>query len=90
MERLLRMSEEQFVAAMLPQVRRTLLEVAAAVNDAPDGNVINASEMRVRDLMGELRAEVFEKALQTRVDQTEGAFPPSEGLGGQRQAQQGA
>src|SRR4051812_37033072 len=73
MERLLRMSEEQFVSAMLPEVRKVLREVAAAVNDAPDGRVIDGSEMKVRDLMAGLRARCFETALQMRVDDTEGA-----------------
>ena len=91
MDRLLRMSEERYVAAMLPEVRKVLLEVAAAVNDAPDGHVIDGSEMRVRDLMGGLRARAFETALQMRVDETEGAFSPAEGrVDGQGQAEQGA
>src|SRR3954468_10982812 len=89
MERLLRMSEEQFVESMLPEVRRVLRAVAAAVNDAPDGRVIDGSEMRVRDLMGDLRTRVFEAALQMRVDDTEGAFSPSPGRGGPGQAEQG-
>jgi hypothetical protein len=60
-------------------VERVLGQVADAVNDAPDGHVINGSEMRVRDLMAELRARVFERAVQMRVDETEGAFSPSGG-----------
>jgi hypothetical protein len=86
MERLLRMSKERFVAEMRAEVDRVLGEVADAVNDAPDGHVIDGSEMRVRDLMAGLRARCFERAVQMRVDETEGAFSPS-GRRGDRPAQ---
>lgn len=89
MERLLRMSKEQYVAQLRAEVERVLGQVADAVNDAPDGHVINGSEMRVRELMGELRTVVFEKAVQMRVDETEGAFSPSQGRVGAAQEQQG-
>ena len=79
MERLLRMSKERYIAEMRAEVERVLGEVADAVNDAPDGHVIDGSEMRVRDLMAELRTRVFERAVQMRVDETEGAFSPSAG-----------
>ena len=81
MERLLRMSKERYVAEMRSEVERVLGQVADAVNDAPDGHVISGSEMRVRDLMAELRTRVFERAVQMRVDETEGAFSPSQGRG---------
>ena len=81
MERLLRMTKERFVTEMRAEVERVLGEVADAVNDAPDGHVIDGSEMRVRELMAGLRARVFERAVQMRVDETEGAFSPSDGRG---------
>lgn len=90
MDRLLRMDKEQFVAEMLADVRRVLEGVADAVNDAPDGNVISGSEMRVRDLMAELRRKAFETAVQMRIESTESSFSPSEGRRGQGQAEQGA
>jgi len=77
MDRLLRMDKEQYIAAMRGEVDRILGQIADAVNDAPDGQVINGSEMQVRDLMAELRHKAFETAVQMRVDQTEGAFSPS-------------
>jgi len=89
MDRLLRMSEDQFVEQMLPEVRQILREVAVAVNDAPDGQVINASEMKVRDLMAVMRTKAYQKALQMRIDSTESSFSPSEGRIGQVQAEQG-
>ncbi len=90
MDRLVRMDKEQFVARMLADVRRVLEGVADAVNDAPDGNVINGSEMRVRDLMAELRRKAFEAAVQMRIDSTESSFSPADGRGGPPQAEQGS
>ncbi len=90
MDRLLRMDKEQFVARMLADVRRVLEGVADAVNDAPDGSVINGSEMRVRDLMVELRRTAFEAAVQMRIDSTESTFSPSEGRVRQGDAEQGS
>ena len=89
MDRLLRMSENQFVERMMPEVREILRQVAVAVNDAPDGHVINASEMQVRDLMAEMRIKVYQRALQMRIDSTESSFSPSAGRVGQAQAEQG-
>jgi len=84
------MDQEQFIARMQAEVRRTLEQVAAAVNGAADGNVISGSEMRVRDVMVELQRRVFETAVQMRIDSTESSFSPSQGRIGQEQAEEGA
>jgi hypothetical protein len=89
MDRLLQMDKQQFLAEMQAEVRRLLGQVADAVNNAPDGNVINGSELAVRDAMVELQRRAFEKAVQMRIDSTESAFSPSEGRQGQTQAEQG-
>jgi hypothetical protein len=89
MDRLLTMDKEQFITGMQAEVRRLLGEVADAVNNAPDGNVINGSEMAVRDAMVELQRRAFEKAVQMRIDSTESSFSPSERRGGQAQGEQG-
>ena len=73
-----------FVDAMRQETEQMLLEVMRAVNEAPDGAWINASEGKVRDRMGEYRTRVFQKALQMRADAVEGAFSP--GGRGQRRA----
>ena len=85
MERLLVMDKEQFVRQMQDQVRQVLGQVADAVNNAPDGNVINGSEIAVRDAMVELQRRAFETAVQMRIDSTESSFSPSEGRDGQTQ-----
>lgn len=90
MDRLLRMDKEEYLREMRQEVDRILRRVADAVNDAPDGNVINGSEMQVRDLMGELRKAAYEKALQMRIESTESSFSPSEGRVGPAQAEQGS
>jgi hypothetical protein len=90
MDRLLTMDKEQFISEMMEEVRRRLGEVADAVNGAGDGNVINGSEMAVRDAMVELQRRAFEKAVQMRIDSTESSFSPSEGRLGESQAEQGS
>jgi hypothetical protein len=89
MDRLLAMDKEQFISRMQAEFRQTFAEIADAVNNAPDGNVISGSEMRVRDVMAELRRKAFETAVQMRIDSTESSFPPSKGRIGQPQAEQG-
>jgi hypothetical protein len=67
---------DSFVEAMRQETEQMLREVMQAVNEAPDGAWINASENKVRDRMGEYRTRAFEKALQMRVEAVEGAFSP--------------
>jgi len=90
MDRLLTMDKEQFIARMQAEFRQTFEQIADAVNDARDGNVISGSEMRVRDVMAELRRKAFETAVQMRIDSTESSFSPSQGRVGQQQTKQGA
>lgn len=52
-------------------------EVAAAVNQAQPGQVINQSEEKVRDLLADFRRATFEAALQLRLQAAQAAFPPS-------------
>lgn len=89
MDRLLRMDKEQYLREMRAEIERIMGQVADAVNDAGDGNVINGSEMQVRDLMAELRKTAFEKALQMRIDSTESSFSPSPQSGRPTKTQQG-
>jgi hypothetical protein len=52
-------------------------EVADAVNQAPAGQVINASEEQVRDLLADFRTATYQAAIQLRTDAAQAAFPPS-------------
>ena len=53
-------------------------QIADAINDAPDGYVIAASEEKVRDLFAEARTRASRVGLQMRIDAAEAAFSPSE------------
>jgi hypothetical protein len=67
--------------ALLDQLRgrfeQLCQDVAAAVNRAPAGQVINASEEQVRDLLADFRQATYQAALQLRTDAAQAAFPPS-------------
>ena len=67
---------QAFVQRMQERVEQAMREVAEAVNNAPDGSWINASEMKVRDVFADLRREAFETALQMRLDAAEAVFSP--------------
>jgi hypothetical protein len=90
MDRLLTMDKQEYVSRMQAECRQIMEQVADAVNAAPTGNVINGSEMQVRDLMAELRRKAFEMAVQMRIDSTESNFSPSQGRVGQVQGKKGA
>ncbi len=56
MDRLAKMDGDELVRRMRDDYERTMRQVADAVNAAPDGHLIDASEEQVRDLLGEFRA----------------------------------
>lgn len=84
MDRLERINGTELIGRMREDFERTMAEVANAVNDAPDGHLIDGSEERVRDLLGEFRRRSFETAAQMRVEATEAspAFSPGEAAAG--------
>jgi len=73
------LSREEFIARMQSRVAQALGQVADAINDAVPGQIIAASEEKVRDLFADLRRQAFELGLQMRIDAAEAAFPPSQG-----------
>ena len=76
-----KLSREAYIQAMRQRVENLLGQVADAVNAAAPGQIITASEEKVRDLFADLRRQAFEQAVQMRIDAAEAAFPPSEGCG---------
>ena len=54
-----------------------LREMACRLNLAPAGQVINASEEKVRDLFADFRQTTFQTAVQLRLDAAQAAFSPS-------------
>jgi hypothetical protein len=82
MDRLLTMDVDQYISQMRSDMERTLRQVANAVNNAPDGNVISGSEISVRDALRQFSKSAYEKAVQMRIDSTESSFSPSQGCVG--------
>jgi hypothetical protein len=76
MDRLPELSAEQLIERTREHFEQLMRAVAATVNAAPAGRVINGSEEKVRDLLGEFRRGVYQTALQMRVDAAEAAFSP--------------
>src|SRR5271170_473520 len=89
MERLVNMNREAYIASMRAEFEKVMGQVADAVNDAPDGQLIDGSENQVRDLLGEFRRRAYEQAVQMRVHETDSSFSPSQGCVGDADAKQG-
>ena len=81
MDRLKKIDEVEFQNRMWAAFQQTMKEVVQAVNAARDGHLIDDSEERCRDVLGEFRRTAFETAAQMRVEATEAdpSFSPSGG-----------
>ena len=71
---------ETLLGTMRNQIEQTVRGVMEAVEQAPDGQWIDASEERVRDLFGQLRQQTYQQALQMRIDAVESDFSPGKGI----------
>ena len=60
------------------EFEQCIADVTQAVNDGRAGSVIDDSEEPVRQAMGRFRQQVFEKAIQMKINAAEAAFSPSE------------
>ena len=69
---------EDLLAQMRDKFAQLCRDVADAVNNAPAGQVINASEEKVRDLLARFRVQTYEAAVQLRLEAAQAAFPPSD------------
>jgi len=69
-------------AALAEDFQKMSAEVAEALNQAGEDDVIGNSEHRVRDAVGALRVRIFQQAVQMRMDAAEAAFSPSGEPGG--------
>lgn len=80
MDGLAKIDRDELVRRMREDFEKTMRQVADAVNDAPDGHLIDGSEERVRDLLGDFRQRSFQAAAQMRVEATEASadFSPGE------------
>jgi len=77
MQNPIQVSPEEFVESLKDQTEAYLKSVMEAVNLAPDGQWIAGSEEHVRDLSEDFRRQVFQAAVQQRIDAAEAAFSPS-------------
>jgi hypothetical protein len=84
-----RISPEAYLQQMRQRMEQALRRVAQAVNEAPDGAWINASEWQVFEEFNDLRRDAYERALQMRSDAAASAFSPDRPGDGQGQAEQG-
>ena len=71
MDGLAKIDRDELVRRMREQFEAVMTEVTQAVNDAPDGHLIDGSEERCRDVLGEFRRAAYETAVQMRVEATE-------------------
>jgi hypothetical protein len=71
------LSTQDLMDQLRSQFEKLCSDVAAAVNQAPAGQVINASEEKVRDLLADFRLRTYQTALQLRLEAAQAAFPPS-------------
>jgi hypothetical protein len=69
-------SAEAFIEALRSQFEEVCRGVTDAINQAPTGQVINASEEKVRDLFARFRQRAYQTALQMKIDAAEAAFSP--------------
>ena len=79
MEPMPKLDRAAYIAQLREQMESLLGQVADAINNAPDGQIIAGSECQVRDLFATLRQQAFEIGLQMRTDAAEAAFSPSAG-----------
>ena len=71
------LSASRLKSALAEDFETLVDETAAAVNAAPAGHVIDASEEPVRIATAKFRAQVFQRALQLRTQAAQAAFSPS-------------
>jgi len=76
MDRQVQVPVDAYLQQMRGAFEQAMRQVVDAVNQAPDGQWINASEVKVRDVMAAFRQQAFQTALQMRVDAAEAAFSP--------------
>jgi len=85
------MDKEVLKRQLTERCRQALDEALAAVDEAPEGQWIAASEWEVRDIFQKLTADCFGRMIQGRIDRlpsaSQAAFSPSgriDGVAAQR------
>jgi hypothetical protein len=83
-----KLDREAYVSKMRAEFETMLGQVADAINNAPDGHIIAASERPVFDLFADIRQKAYEVGIQMRTDAAEAAFSPSAGSRDEQEAPQ--
>jgi hypothetical protein len=73
MDRLTENSRDSLVGQMHAQFQACMEQVMQAVNAAPDGRLIEGSEVQVHALLRAFEQQVYQTALQARVGASEAA-----------------
>ena len=84
-----RITEAELKRALEGEYAKLVHEMGAAVNNAPDGAIIPASEEPFRDAVARFRRAAFEKAVQWKADAATSAFSSSGRCGGAAAPEQG-
>jgi hypothetical protein len=77
MERLVQVRKEQLAEDLESEFRTYMGRVMEAVNAAPDGRLIEASEVQVNELMNQFKGRVYQRAVQARITASETAAAKS-------------
>jgi sugar/nucleoside kinase (ribokinase family) len=72
-----RFSLGELKKAAQQDIEQVLAEVQAAVDNAPEGDIIAGSEEAVREALARFRQRLYEKAVQLKADAGASAFSPS-------------
>ena len=80
MEGLAKIEKDELIQRLRAKFEESMAQLTEAVNDAPDGHLIDGSEERCRDVLDEFRRVAYEMAAQMRVEATEARpdFSPGE------------
>lgn len=90
MERLPDITAEQLIAATHERYLKLMADIAAAMNKARPGHMIDDPDREVNDLCKQFQSWLFETAGQTKTDAAEAAFSPGGPRDGQASAIEGA
>ncbi len=82
MDRLEKIEKDELIRRMRAKFEESMAQITEAVNDAPDGHLIDGSEERCRDVLGEFRRAAYETVVQMRVEATEASADFSPGKAG--------
>ena len=82
MDGLAKIEKAELIRRMRAKFEESMAQITEAVNAAADGHLIDGSEERCRDVLGEFRRAAYETAVQMRVEATEASPDFSPGKAG--------